>query len=73
MIYHFDFYRVKSLAEIIDLGFEEYVSGDGICLIEWPEKAREILPLQRFSITLGFGKDESARKIDIRENIEVEA
>lgn len=73
MIYHFDFYRVKSLLEILDLGFEEYVSGDGICLIEWAEKAREILPLQRFSIRMGFGKNEWERHVEIDENVEVEA
>lgn len=73
MIYHFDFYRVKSLPEILDLGFEEYVSGDGICLIEWAEKAREILPSQRFSIRMDFGKDQWTRQIEIEEHVEVEA
>ena len=37
LLYHFDLYRVKSLAEIYDLGYEEFLQGDGICLIEWAE------------------------------------
>src|SRR5262245_34034958 len=40
-VYHFDFYRVVSLREIAEIGFEEYVSRGGICLIEWAEKAGE--------------------------------
>lgn len=42
-IYHFDFYRIKSQDELIAIGIEEYLYGDGICLIEWPERAPNIL------------------------------
>jgi tRNA threonylcarbamoyladenosine biosynthesis protein TsaE len=43
-IYHFDFYRLESWREIAALGFEEYLDGDGICLIEWPERVLPLLP-----------------------------
>ena len=43
-IYHFDFYRIERLQEVLDIGYEEYMDSDGICLMEWPEKIEAILP-----------------------------
>jgi len=43
-IYHFDFYRIKSIQEAYDIGYEEYFYSGDICLIEWPEKIEELLP-----------------------------
>jgi tRNA threonylcarbamoyladenosine biosynthesis protein TsaE len=43
-LYHFDFYRLHSPAEIIELGFEDYFSGNGICVAEWSERLQELLP-----------------------------
>ncbi|MBI2966812.1 MAG: tRNA (adenosine(37)-N6)-threonylcarbamoyltransferase complex ATPase subunit type 1 TsaE [Bacteroidetes bacterium] len=43
-IYHFDFYRVKRVREILDLGYEEYFFSGNYCFIEWPEKFRQLLP-----------------------------
>ena len=42
-IYHFDFYRIKSEDELIAIGIEEYLYGDGISVVEWPERAPNIL------------------------------
>ncbi len=42
-IYHFDFYRIKSIEEVYDIGFEMYFDSGHICLIEWPEKMSEIM------------------------------
>ncbi len=42
--YHFDLYRIKEINELYDIGYEDYFYGDGICLIEWPERAEELLP-----------------------------
>ncbi|HOK39129.1 MAG: tRNA (adenosine(37)-N6)-threonylcarbamoyltransferase complex ATPase subunit type 1 TsaE [Bacteroidales bacterium] len=36
-IYHFDFYRISSIKEVFDIGFEEYLDSDDYCFIEWPE------------------------------------
>lgn len=43
-VYHFDAYRVKGPEEFFELGYEEYFYGDGICLIEWPERVEALLP-----------------------------
>ena len=43
-IYHFDFYRIKRLAEVYDMGYEDYFYGRGLCFIEWPEFIEELLP-----------------------------
>ena len=42
-VYHFDFYRIERLQEVLDIGYEEYMDSDGICLMEWPEKIEAIL------------------------------
>ncbi len=44
LIYHFDFYRIESAEELYDIGFEEYLSENNYCFVEWPEKADELLP-----------------------------
>jgi len=43
-IYHFDFYRLRSAQEIIQLGFDDYVFGDGITLIEWADRYPDLIP-----------------------------
>lgn len=44
-IFHFDFYRIENIQEVIDMGFEEYMyESDGICFMEWPEKIEDLLP-----------------------------
>jgi tRNA threonylcarbamoyladenosine biosynthesis protein TsaE len=45
-IYHFDFYRLKSTIEAYDMGYEEYFYSKAYCLIEWPEKLEELMPLE---------------------------
>ena len=42
--YHFDVYRIRDAEEMEEIGFEEYVYGQGVCLIEWANLIREILP-----------------------------
>ncbi len=43
-VYHFDFYRMKSLAEAYDIGYEEYFYSGNYCFTEWTEKIEELLP-----------------------------
>ena len=43
-IYHFDFYRIKKLEEVYDMGYEDYFYNGGLCLIEWPELIEPLLP-----------------------------
>ena len=44
LIYHFDFYRIKKLEEVYDLGYEDYFYSGALCFIEWPELVEELLP-----------------------------
>ena len=50
--YHFDVYRIGDVEEMDEIGFEDYVYGDGVCLIEWAELIREILPEDFVSILI---------------------
>ncbi len=43
-LYHFDTYRLGDLEEFLDLGAEELMAGDGVCLIEWAGRVQEVLP-----------------------------
>ena len=43
-LYHFDWYRLESPEELYELGLQEYLGGDGIAVVEWPEKCEDILP-----------------------------
>lgn len=51
-IYHFDFYRINHENEAFDIGFEEYIDSGSYCFIEWPEKIKNVLPLDAISIHL---------------------
>lgn len=51
-IYHFDFYRLQNAAEAQALGCEEYFDGDGVSLVEWPERALALLPPQHWQVHL---------------------
>lgn len=42
--YHFDVYRIGDSEEMFEIGYDEYVSGDGVCLIEWADMIEDILP-----------------------------
>ena len=44
IVYHFDFYRLKTVQEAYDIGYEDYFYSDSVCLIEWPSKIEELLP-----------------------------
>jgi tRNA threonylcarbamoyladenosine biosynthesis protein TsaE len=43
-IYHFDFYRIKKLEEVYDMGYEDYFYSGSLCFIEWPELIEDVLP-----------------------------
>ena len=51
-IYHFDVYRIGDIEEMEEIGYDDYFFGEGICLIEWAELIKEILPENRISITI---------------------
>lgn len=51
-VFHFDLYRIKSPVELLDLGYEEYLYSDSVCLIEWPELATDLMPPVYVMITI---------------------
>lgn len=60
-LYHFDLYRLESPSELGELYFEEYWEGDGVSVIEWPERAAGRLPERVTSVTLEYTGPESRR------------
>lgn len=65
--YHFDVYRITDIEEMYEIGFEEYVYGNGVCLIEWANLIREILPENIISINISkaLNKGFDYRKITV--------
>lgn len=51
-LFHCDLYRLENIGEAVDLGIEEYFSRNGVCLVEWAEKIRNILPARTETIEL---------------------
>jgi tRNA threonylcarbamoyladenosine biosynthesis protein TsaE len=61
-LYHIDFYRLDCSEEIPDLGLEEYFYGDGVCVIEWAEKALQALPHDNLVISMSYTPDSQATR-----------
>ena len=51
-LYHFDVYRIGDIEEMDEIGYEDYFYGEGVCLIEWADLIREILPEQMCRVTI---------------------
>lgn len=51
-IYHFDFYRIKKLEEVYDMGYEDYFYSGNLCLLEWPELVEDVLPENIIKVTI---------------------
>ncbi len=67
-MYHFDFYRIEREEEAFDIGFEEYLDSGNWCLIEWPEKVENLLPLDSVVIRIDINPDDS-RTIQLTKNV----
>ena len=66
-LYHIDFYRLDHIEEIVDLGLDEYLYGDGVCVVEWAEKGLQVLPRGNLLIKLNYAPDcETDRAICFR-------
>jgi len=53
-LYHMDFYRLDNIAEISDLGLDDYLFGDGVCVIEWANKGMTVLPEDHLVIKIDY-------------------
>ena len=58
-IYHFDFYRIDSIEEVFDLGYEEYFYSGDLCLVEWPEKIEPLIPEDVMEVRITVADDDS--------------
>lgn len=58
-IFHFDFYRIKKIEEVYDMGYEEYFYGGALCFIEWPELVEDLLPEDSVKVTIRENPDGS--------------
>src|SRR4030042_6279334 len=56
-LYHVDLYRLDRIEEIADLGLDEYLYGKGVCIVEWAEKGRAVLPKEHLLINLSYISD----------------
>ena len=61
-VYHFDFYRLENREAILRLGFDDYIFGDGVCLIEWADRHADLIPTQAKWLSFEL-KDENSRMI----------
>ena len=66
-LYHFDVYRIGDVCEMDEIGYEEYFFGEGVCLIEWAELVKEILPanVKWIKIEKSLVQDFDYRKITV--------
>ncbi len=56
-VFHFDFYRINSIEEVFDIGYEEYIYSDHFCFIEWPEMIMELLPESYVYLSINENED----------------
>ena len=65
-LYHFDFYRFKDETEWVSSGFREYFNPDALCLVEWPEKAGDLIAPADLSVTLAIDGDSRSATLEAR-------
>jgi tRNA threonylcarbamoyladenosine biosynthesis protein TsaE len=60
-IFHFDFYRIKKIEEVFDIGYEEYIYSDKYCFLEWPELIKDLLPQEY--VHIGIDEAENGDRV----------
>ena len=66
-VFHFDFYRINKEEEALDMGIEEYFYSNNWCLLEWPNKVENLLPLKSVNITITLNSNQ-LRTIEVLNN-----
>lgn len=64
-LFHVDLYRLNTEQEALDVGIEDYLRGDGICLVEWAERIERLLPASHIAVRIEV-LSETARRVTIR-------
>jgi tRNA threonylcarbamoyladenosine biosynthesis protein TsaE len=62
-VFHFDFYRIRKLEEVFDLGYEEYIFSGSYCFIEWPEMMEALLPEEVIKVSIAVDPESGSRMI----------
>lgn len=63
LIYHFDFYRIKKIDEVYDMGYEDYFYSGALCFIEWPELVEDLLPGDAVTVKITEEADGSRKVV----------
>ncbi len=66
-LYHIDLYRLEHIAEIAELGLDDYIYGNGVCVVEWAEKALSLLPIEHLRIQISYLSDDE-RSFQLKPN-----
>ena len=64
-VYHFDFYRIKKLEEVYDIGYDNYFYSGNLCLLEWPEMIDPLMPDRFIRVEIALGETDDSRKISV--------
>lgn len=64
-LYHMDAYRLDSEDDMIDLGYDEYINSDGVCIIEWASKIKGLIPKSAININITINYEDEKRYLDI--------
>ena len=64
-VYHFDFYRIKKLEEVFDIGYDNYFYSGNLCLLEWPEMIDPLMPDRFIRVDIALGETDDSRKISV--------
>lgn len=64
-LYHMDAYRLDSEDDMYDLGYDEYINSDGVCIIEWASNIKGLIPKSAISITITTNFDDNVRELNI--------
>jgi len=60
-LYHIDLYRLDHIEEIVELGLDDYLYGNGVCVVEWAEKGLSVLPVEHMLIRISYLSDNERR------------
>ncbi len=67
-VYHFDLYRIEDPDELYGIGFEEFIGGGALTIVEWPERGEEALPARRIEISIERD-GEDGRRVTVEERL----
>ena len=67
-VYHFDFYRIKKLEEVYDIGYDNYFYSGNLCLLEWPEMIDPLMPERFIRVDIALGETDGSRNIAVSVN-----